>query len=441
MKKLGRFFYFTVVAFTCIWMLLPPVTHAGPLNRTADVVIVNGEELPAVTGRPLDQVGLYAVAGGSLLPVPFQIDQRNEEGDLVFPNGEATSSDPDPTFDSDDELLFMVRDAGEKADAAALPADALAAAEIMVTDPVDGGTAYAYAVAFGSTAVKSDVDYVRYDPARNTIYAKNYTMGFSEEAPIAIGHLSLTPEGGGNNTNQADRLKVRFYAKLSVGDFEIKKDENGFTSKVIAWIDGPIRIVRRTKNRQTLFWKIPTPSAILDNIYYGNAFEFPTRVDLPFDVDTFLKNPTFRVSTDSLCSIPGRIWMNEKNPEPVAIDGVMSEGEKSLNKRPYKWMIVAQTAEGTKGAWMNRLLYDKHATPAVPLLYYNDDMSKPDPPETEPGQCGNVGYELENLEKVEKGVLNLTSIMYNIPDFDKSKIERYLNILDKPLQLKVKTIR
>ena len=54
---------------------------------------------------------------------------------------------------------------------------------------------------------------------------------------------------------------------------------------VVAWIDGPIRVVRRTKNRQTLFWKIPTPSATLDNIYYANAFEFPTRVDLPFDVD------------------------------------------------------------------------------------------------------------------------------------------------------------
>ncbi len=430
-----------LLAVAIVLLIFACPAFAKTMTRQADVVIVKGAKLTGLTGQPVDNIGLFAASGGSLLPMPFQIDERNEAGDLVLPSGPEGFNDPNPNFDSDDELLFMVKDAGGKAATTALPADALAVVEIELTDPADGGKAYAYALAFGSSSVKSDIDYVRYDAAKNTIYAKNYTMGFSAEAPIAIGHLSLTPAGGGNNTNQADRLKIRFSSKLSVGDFRIAKDESGFKSKVVAWIDGPIRVVRRTKNRQTLFWKIPTPSATLDNIYYANAFEFPTRVDLPFDVDLFLKKPKFRVSTDSLCSIKGRIWMNEKNPNPVAIDGVMSEAEKKLVTSPYKWMVVAQTAEGTKGAWMNRLIYDKSSTPAVPRLYYNDDMSKPDPPETEPGQCGDVGYELANLEKVEKGVLELTSVMYNIPEFEKSKIDSYLNILDKPLEVSATTLR
>ncbi len=90
---------------------------------------------------------------------------------------------------------------------------------------------------------------------------------------------------------------------------------------------------------------------------------------------------------------------------------------------------------------MNRLLYDKKSTPAVPKLYYMDDASSLDPPEEDPGQCGEVGYTLENLIEVSKGVLRLTSVMYNIPKFDQSKIQDYLNILDRPVRVEAIQVR
>ena len=429
---------------TCLFMLLllPAVADAQQktMNRAADPIIVKGAKLQSLGGFPVGNIGAFAWVGQKLEPIPFQIDQLNEKGSLVFPNGPSKSADPDPSFDANDELLFMVSDCGDKALAGDMPADAKAAVELKLTDPADGGAGWVYVIGFDAPAPRSAVDYVRYDPVGNMIHAKNYTMGFSKKAPIAIGRLSLTPEGGGDNTNQVDRLKVRFSARVLGGMVTIDKNEDGFTSKVIAWIDGPVRIVRRTKNRQTLFWKIPTPSAILDNIYYYNIFEFPTRVDLPFDVDTFLSEPRFRVSTDSLCSIPGRVYLNEKNPKPVKIDGTMSPEEKSLDKSPYKWMVVAQTGKN-KGAWMNRLLYEKDKTPAVPMLYYNDDMTRADGPEEEQGECGDVGYELQNLEKVGKGVLRLTSVMYNIPDYEQSKIQTYLNILDRPVRVTASVVK
>ena len=410
------------------------------LTRKADAIMLTGGQLQGLLGASPDHIGLLATAGGGLAPIPFQIDQRDAKGELVFPQGEKKSTDSDPAFDSNDELFFMIQDSGGQVADETLSAQGQRVVEVALTDPVDGTQAWVYAVDYGAPAPRSDTDYVRYDPTANTINAKNYTMGFSEKAPIAIGHLSLTPDGGGDNTNQIDRLKVRFRADTVGKLFEIEKNEDGFTSKVIAYIDGPVRVVRRTKNRQTLFWKIPTPSAVLDNIYYVNMFEFPTRVDLPFDVDMFLEKPKFHVTTDSLCSIPGRIFLNEKNPTPVQIDGVMSEAEKNLNMRPYKWMVIAQTGANT-GGWMNRLLYDPEKTPAVPRLYYVDDMSKADGPEEEAGQCGNVGYTLDKLEEVEKGVLRLTSVMYNIPAFDASKVKPYLDILDHPVQAQARTVK
>lgn len=410
------------------------------MMRKADTIKIEGKNLDALYGAGPENIGLFAKQNGALVPVPFQIDQRNAKGELTFPHGVKKIADSDPTFDANDELWLMAADCGDKADTGEMPVGATAVVEIELTDPVDRGQGWVYVAAFADSAPRSSVDYVRYDAKANVIYARNYTMGFSTKAPIAIGHLSLTPQGGGNNTNQVDRLKIRFSAETLGGIVAIAKNEDGFTSDVIAYIDGPIRVIRRTKNRQTLFWKIPTPSAILDNIYYANMFEFPTRVDLPFDVDTFLEKPKFVVSTDSLCSIPGRIFLNEKNPNPVQVDGKMSPEEKALNKNAYKWMVVAQTGQ-YKGGWMNRLVYDKKSTPVIPKLYYVDDISQADPPEEEPGQCGDVGYSLDNLEEVEKGVLRLTSVMYNIPSFDSGKVPTYLNILDHPIQVSATTIK
>jgi len=409
------------------------------ISREGDPVIVTGGKLQGILGLPIRNIGLFAVQSEKLKPVPFQIDQRDSLDRLVLPVGPSKGIDDLPDFDQNDELVFMAKDSGGQASPDMEPAGATIIIEVTLTDPVNDSKGWVYVVAFGKPAPKSKVDYVRYDPRKNIIYAKNYTMGFSAKAPIAIGHLSLTKAGGGNGVNQADRLKIRFRASAMKGMVQIDKNENGFKSKVIAWTDGPVRVIRRTKNRQTLFLKIPTPSAYLDNIYYYNGFEFPTRIDLPFDVDTFLSDPYFRVSTDSLCNGQGRLFFNENNPNPVKVDGVMSPEEKNLNKDPYKWMIVTGTGS-YKGGWMNRLLYDR-SSPVIPKLYYMDDKGHPDPPEDDPGQCGDVGYTLENLEKVKKGVLNLTSVMYNIPRFEKSDIQKYLNIIDRPIRIKTSQVK
>ena len=406
------------------------------LERTADPVLVSGRNLGALFGHSLDKIGLYAFIEGAFVPVPFQVDQRNAKGKLVFTNGKHAGKDNDPAFDLNDDLVFMVADCGDRSSIDNLPAGVQRAVELTVMDPVNKQKGWVYALAFSEKVKRSGVDYVRYDGTQNMIYAQNYSMGFSKDAPIAIGHLAMTKAGGGEGDNQADRLKIRFSAKIM--GVLIEKDEEGFTSEVVAWIDGPVRVVRRTKNRQTIFWKIPTPSVYLDNIYYANVFEFPTRVDMPFDVKTFISNPRFRISTDTLCSVPDRIYLNEKNPQPVSIDGKMSEAELKLDKSPFSWMIIAQQG---KGGWLNRILYDKKSTPAVPYLYYMDDSSSLDPPESDPGQCGEVGYTLENLIDVSKGILRLTSVMYNIPKFDSSKIQSYLNILDHPVRVDTTQIR
>jgi hypothetical protein len=62
-----------------------------------------------------------------------------------------------------------------------------------------------------------------------------------------------------------------------------------------------VRVVRHTIN-QVQLWKLKSPQALTDNVYYFNAFEFPTVIELPFRADLVVSNPKFRISTDGLCN-------------------------------------------------------------------------------------------------------------------------------------------
>ena len=424
-----------ILIITILICLIAVATYAEEpktLSRTADVVIIKAAGFGPLLGRPISSLRAYAAGPQGFKPIPYQIDERDAKNRLVFPYGPKAGKDEDNgLLDANDELVFMIKDAGGKADPSEFPKGYSAAVTIDITDPIDGGKSWVYLLDFNSPPPPSPIDYVRFDPVNNMIYAANYVMGFDKKAPIGIGYLALTPEGGGNGKNYIDRLKIRFKATTLGGTVKIDRNEEQFTCKVVAWIDGPVRVIRHTENRMILILNIPTPSAMLDNVYYFNHFEFPTEVSIPFDVDTLISNPEFRVSTDALCSAAGMTFRNEKNPKPVLIDGVMSEEEKKLDHSKYKWMAVT-VPPPNKGAWINWLIYDKK-TGALPELFYADDKTTLDPPENEPGQCCNVGYMLKGMSKMKKGVLRLNSIMYNIPVFTEDKITEYLNILDHPL--------
>ena len=405
---------------------------AKTLHRTVDAVVLTARGCGPLLGRPISSLRAYAMAASGLAPIPLQIDERNAKGQLVFPFGPKAGKDEDGgRLDANDEIVFMARDAGDPADKTSFPAGWQAAVSLEITDPVDGGKAWVYLLAFDNPPPPAAADYVRYDPANNMIYATNYTMGFDKKAPIGIGYLALTPQGGGDGKNYVDRLKIRFTANMFGGRLKFERNEEEFTCKVVAWIDGPVRVIRHTQNRVLVLLNIPSPSAMLDNVYYANQFEFPTEVSVPFDPRTVISDPRFTVTTDALCGFPGGTYRNEKNPRPVTIDGVMSPEEKALDRSPYKWM-VATMMPPYRGAWLNRVAFDKRFG-VSPNLFYLDDRNAADPPENDPGQCGNVGYTIDIMIDPKKGDLRGNSVMYNIPDFSDDQIPGILNILDRPL--------
>jgi len=425
-----------LILFACSTSLYSTVVLPKTLDRTEDPVIIEGKDFPErILGLPIENYGLFAYLDGKFSPIPFQIDER-KNGDYVFPLGPKADEDiDDGKFDADDELVFMVKDSGGYAPQPFWPKGVKLCAPIEITDPLNDKKAWAFLFLFDKRAPRSKTDYVRYEHKTETIYAQRYVMSFHPKAKLGFGYLAITKEGNGpgGDVNSADRLKIRFEATTILG-IKIQRHEEDFTSKTIAWIDGPVRIIRRVKARIILFLKIPSPAAKLDNIYYFNSFEFPVLVDLPFDPSKFFKSSTFRVSSDGLCKNLGKRFYNSRNKEGVIIDGRMSEDEKNLDLGTYTWMLATGPKEHP-GGWFSRLFYDKNS-PTHPKLYYVDDRTRSDPPEDSLGQCAEIGYYIENLQLLKNGTFELISVMHQIPHYEPGDEVEYLNIVDHPLQVK-----
>ena len=435
-RKINLFFIFFFLLICALADCKP--AHEKTIKRHTDPIIITGNKLKSFVGVHIDKIRVYAEADGKLNPIPYQIDERKPDGDLAFSLGPHPSFDVDKgILDGNDELIFMTKDLGEKVSASDFPKGYIKKAEVMVKDPLTQGRGWAYVFSFRNPPPRSRVDYVSCLNECQQVKALNYETAFAKDAMIGFDKLAKTKEGGGSGKNTIDRLKIRATTKTRFLPITIKKTENDFTSELIAYIDGPVRVIRRTKNQMYIFWKIPAPASVIDNIYYYNFFLWPTAVNVPFDVGKLLRECEFRVITDSNSRSMGRIFLNSNNLKGVVVDGKMSEAEKTLDLSPYKWSVLYGTKEGDTGAWMNRLIYDENVK-AQPMLFYMDDITVKEPPEREPGYFGAIGYNLKNMETLTAGEWKLTSIMYNIPIYRPGDEAEYLNIIDHPIEITVR---
>lgn len=428
-----------LISLGLAWTAMAVVVLPSSLTRQADPVIVPGADLADLHGLALANLRFYSMQKNQMKPIPWQIDRRNEQGDYLFPYGpKADPKAANPVLTARDELVFMIKDAGASAPVPFWPEGWDKAVVLELEDPTDGGRGWACLLHFPENPPPpSPVDYVQYNNDTTTITAQKYRMSFHPQAPIGIGALAITEAGGGDGQDMVDRLKIRVRGQTVFG-FSVYRHEEQFSSKTIAWIDGPVRVIRRTRNRIILFWKIPSPSSDIDNVYYGNQFRFPTRVELPFDTDAVFKSASFRVSTDLLPAAKGRVFRNEHNPDGVVLDGKMSEAEKNLDPAPYKWGCVTGAGPEDSAGWLNRMLYDKEHSPVHPSLYYIDDEKTTDSPEDVPGEIGDIGYNLESMIKLKKGYFELVSVMYHLPSYSPETIQRLLDAVDRPITVSVR---
>ncbi len=298
------------VVLSLCWLI--GLAAALPSRQMEPVIITGAELAPFLGDDPIWlRVAVYNAALKSWTVVPFQVDERDQDGNYFHANG---------VLDPQDELVVMLRDLGDRAAVTLKPADPALASrarvEIAVTDPLTAIKRYAY-VFWSDQLALSPISYVQHgwQGSTDVVYGKSYVLGHDPNQASGLPTAVLVPKSVGGDSldffkNQRFRLVLQMTAydtkdqipnidKLTIDNIELKERMVNYDIKYgnlvkVATINvsqekaptvavGPVRIVRgnsllislssayfATKN-QTLPW--PT------YFYYDHFYEVPYRYD------------------------------------------------------------------------------------------------------------------------------------------------------------------
>jgi len=178
----------------------------------------------------------------------------------------------------------------------------------------------------------------------------------------------------------------------------------------------------------------------------------PSVIDLPVDVGKFVSRMSLRAGSDWTPEASGMVFYTKYIPAGIAvIDGHMSEVEKNMDLRldiRNIWHCYTGAITGSgQGSFLFRMVMDEKLLDIIQAeTYYDDKFYDPDyrkdpVTEEEYKRFFQGAYVWKGIEEVSKGRYDLTSWAAVMPDYKEPGDEqRYLDILDASLEVKVRTL-
>lgn len=343
------------------------------LTRVEDPVVLTGADVPSLNGiAPGDLVAFRYDA--AWVQIPVQVDERDMKTFGAVYNGSVpgypagysavstlqytdtgtfTGPDSDPTLDSNDEIVFMAKDAGGLPPSSAAPAGVIAnsGVKVTVTDPLAAGqTGYVYLFRQNGTldpgAGQSYVSYAfnllsgpyktTYNLAANggnpedsLITTPNYSYHFGDRWQEDQMKISI---GGATNADILDRHKALFspgYCGRSEDTFDGIIPSSPIEGAFVVNKTGPVRAIRSYVGANS------GPLTEREHIFYAQRQDIRTflRVHaIPSVMDFFDYSP----------AASGMTYYNDLNTGGVTIDGV----PETPVAGPLQWQMVTGT-QGT----------------------------------------------------------------------------------------------
>jgi len=377
------------------------------LKRRYDAVVLRGEDLVPFQGEPVAGMRLYAWREGRFDPIPFQVDERNAEGEFVLPSGPGATEDVDKGFfDYNDEVVFLVQDTGDRPP---LGGDGMQRVdkwvEVRLSDPlVPSERGWVYLCTFaGEPPPPAAHDYIHYVPEEEKILSDRYMLGYREGMSLYT-NLHYPDGKGGYGPDLLDRIKVRIRVKFLFNMLKVNKKESDFSAEVIAWKDGPVRVLRNVQNHVRVLFNLSSASVFSVSEYYPWYMYTPLRLTVPFDLKWVFNK--FGISDwywhfyGDLPGLKGGVMYTNRNREgiPVSTGHSMKWYEERFDKRYLIWGYATKEGAGT---WFcNMVLPD--ATYQFIQGFLRIDESREDPPEEVPGDM--AGGASLNFKSVDPGL-------------------------------------
>lgn len=269
------------------------VAVAGPTDtsRTLDRLLEPVTVTKIYEGVPISELCVYRRTGGNFEVIPFQIDEKDGDGKYI--------SNEDGIFDSNDEIVFLAGDTGDKSDV--LIANVLPVGfewyQIEVTNPISP-TAKGWAYVVRSTQVDctNATDYASFDAGAMRLNAKDYAIGWAS----SHNGLDFTSLFGGPDILDRSKLRINF---RFLGPQERTEDDIAVQDLNLIK-DGKVRVIVNRAGAETLG--------------YASYTFTRTPVDLSVIPGTL---EMIRISTDLAPATVGT-YFDENTANGAPIDGV-----------------------------------------------------------------------------------------------------------------------
>lgn len=388
-------------------------TPAAPLTRVQEPVIVTGNQLPLFDGVALDDLFVYAYAGGTWAQIPFQFDEVDASGAYTVENG---------LLDAADELTFMAMDLGEEVEPGLWITDAdslnYARYQIQVTNPVsptEQGWVYVYRSA---TLLPAFADYVEWDGANNRVVAGTYIAGVAPAAHPGVDSLELN----GSGVDALDRTKIRVDATCWLGpipiDVTLTEEDLASQSDVTPDVDGPVRVGGGTT--ESSVWSYHS--------MYQSGFVVDVDGFVPPEPCTSIDINWIRLSHDWLdpaaTGMAPATYYDGNTPNGVLVDGV---DDSVLSTPANAWLQIS----GGQGSVVQ--VMDVALGGGTLSNYYKDDQAL-DPDDTGDGQSfGDAGLRVDT----PSGQVELGMFVFALEPAQPNVGATYQGYLANPLEVTV----
>jgi len=426
---------------------------AGGLNagdqlyqeRLYEPKVLWGDKLSAFYGCPVNQIYLYAwdEAQQSWRMMPFQIDERIRTNDpfsdeslrhfYSVPNEYGIALD-DGLFDSDDELVFMIRDMGDRAPEKKwldnAESKAFSRIELAATDPYDPSR-IAYAYLFRSSTIQEPVPtpygFVYHSQA-DSVETSFYTVKL-DEAMGLVKSITIKPPYG-TGVDIFDRQKMRVKARLgvgSIGDVQIDATEEFIKLLPHYRMITPkpvVRLVREVREtfqfgeeevENNLAFYLTTKFYPFNGVVKGGSAldEASLRQAMPNWEDPFLLFEVLRQSWDLNAAAAGMRYYSKHN-DGILIDGQPDEVNRQIDRPIREWNLVS----GSQGALFTMTTLPDTVARSISLYFYDNQAGGTGDPDSlefvdtgEDGSYGDFGLSLYKARS-----LDLAFEMYFLPN-------------------------
>ncbi len=375
-------------------------------QRIYEPVVVRGDALEPFYDVPISEIFMYAYndSAKTWAMMPFQIDEMIFAEDPFKPGQPGAMQDfysipDDGLLDFRDELVFMARDLGDRAEDTDWISDEASKTfqrlELKVMDPENTGTCsygYLYCSSTISDPVPTPYSFA-FDPENSVVSNKYYSIRLSDKTGLIEDIAILPPFGSG--VDIFDTQKLRFIGLLDLSFFVIPIGKSGhpaaserdnihlydefdpdnyhlwYTRKPVVRL---IREVRQTIRfgefvLDMLAFYVKTKFYPYSGAISGGASLNPEDLKKEFntDEDVYVELDLLRQSWDFNEAATNMKFYNKYN-DGILIDGLPDAPDKTIDLPIKEWTLTS----GDQGSMFAHVTFEDQSWLSTDLYFFDN---------------------------------------------------------------------